>query len=115
MPSISQMKRSRLAPIALTVALSVTLLTFSSASNAAVGTTLTEGMELSLYQLGTQTNPGGYIHASLNENGAFDVYVGDGDELNSGEGSVDLSVHTAHESESNDSYFHICMFFWGGV
>ena len=45
--------------------------------------------------------------------GAFDVYVGDGDEFNSGEGSVDLSVHTAHESESNDSYFHICMFFGG--
>ena len=49
MPSVSQMKRSRLAPIALTAALSVTLLTFSSASNAAVGTTLTEGMELNLF------------------------------------------------------------------
>ncbi len=69
------MKRSRLAPIALTVALSVTLLTFSSASNAAVGTTLTEGMELSLYQLGTETNPGGYIHASLNENDADDDFT----------------------------------------
>ena len=72
------MKRSRLAPIALTAALSVTLLTFSSASNAALGTTLTDGMELNLYQFVGETNPGGYIHASLNENGADDdfTYIG---------------------------------------
>ena len=78
MPSISQMKRSRLAPIALTAALSVTLLTFSSASNAAVGTTLTEGMELNLFSVLGQTAPGGHIHASLNENGADDdfTYIG---------------------------------------
>ena len=72
------MKRSRLAPIALTAVLSVTLLTFSSASNAAVGTTLTEGMELNLFSVLGQTAPGGYIHASLNENGADDdfTYIG---------------------------------------
>jgi len=69
------MKRSRLAPIALTAALSVTLLTFSSASNAALGTTLTDGMELNLYQLAGETNPGGYIHASLNENDADDDFT----------------------------------------
>ena len=72
------MKRSRLAPIALTAALSVTLLTFSSASNAAVGTTLTEGMELNLFSILGQTAQGGHIHASLNENDAGDdfTYIG---------------------------------------
>jgi len=69
------MKRSRLAPIALTAVLSVTLLTFSSASNAAVGTTLTEGMELNIFTVLGQTAPGGHIHASLNENGADDDYT----------------------------------------
>ena len=72
------MKLSRLRTIALTAVLSVTLLTFSSTSNAAVGTTLTEGTELNLFSFLGDTAPGGYIHASLNENGADDdfTYIG---------------------------------------
>ncbi|MDG1696241.1 MAG: hypothetical protein P8I25_07750, partial [Ilumatobacter sp.] len=71
---ISQMKRSRLAPIALTAVLSVTLLTFSS-TQAEVGTTLEEGTELSIYSLAGNSAQGGHIHASLNEYGADAEYT----------------------------------------
>ncbi len=37
---------------------------------------------------------------------AFDIEVGYGDEVYAGERGVNLSVHAAHEPESNDCYFH---------
>ena len=68
-----QMKPSRLATIALTVAMSATLLTFASpsASNALVGGNdeLSEGVTMNLVNLGDggPSTPGGHLKVGLNE------------------------------------------------
>ena len=60
--------------------LSATLLTFSSASDAAVGTELNESTILDFFTPFGQVAPGGHIHADLNEHGPYDgndyTYVG---------------------------------------
>ncbi|MGZ0191723.1 MAG: hypothetical protein ACKVG5_05165, partial [Acidimicrobiales bacterium] len=60
------MKPSRVATIALAGVLSATMLTFSSASDAAVGTELNESTILDLFTPFGQVAPGGHIHADLN-------------------------------------------------
>ena len=66
---MKQIKPFRLATIALTVALSATLLTFSSASDAAVGGNdeLSEGVEMNLWQPFGPATPGGHLRVALNE------------------------------------------------